>query len=214
LTDRQVELILASTSPRRHELIPLLGLPFRIVASRYEEPLPPAEPVDLARFAMDLAANKAGEVSRRLRTGWVLGADTLVSLDTDVGVALAKPIDRADARRMLELLSGRAHFVYTGVALVPEWTDAEQPEPVCTFARTRVWFRDLSSEMIERYISTGEPMDKAGAYGAQGYAAPFIERVDGDFYNVVGLPLCETGRLLERCGLTWQSGAPRASAGG
>lgn len=198
-----VDLVLASASPRRHELIALLGIPFRIVASRYEEPPAPGHPVSLPELVMELAASKAMEVAERAEKGWVLGADTLVTLDEGFGVPLGKPADAADARRMLALLSGRDHFVYTGIALVAPRLPAETLRPITAAAKTRVWFRELTAEMIADYVATGEPLDKAGAYGAQGYAAPFIERYEGDFNNVVGLPLCEVGRLMERCGLDW-----------
>ncbi len=197
------ELILASSSPRRRELIALFGIPFRVVASRYDEPPPPAEPVSLPELVMELAANKAIEVALRLGTGWVVGADTLVALDEEASVPLGKPTDEADARRMLGMLSGRDHFVYTGVALIPPWPEGEPAKPVTSAAKTRVTFRELTPEMIDDYVATGEPMDKAGAYGAQGFAAPFIQRYDGDFNNVVGLPLCELGLLMERSGLDW-----------
>jgi septum formation protein len=200
-----VELILASASPRRRELITLLGIPFRVVASRYEEPPAPEQPVTLADLVMDLAAEKAIEVAVRLGVGWVLGADTLVSIDENFGVPLGKPSGESDARRMLGILSGRQHFVYTGIAIIPPWQAAEQPRAIRSVVKTGVRFREISPRTIEDYVATGEPLDKAGAYGAQGFAAPFIERFDGDYYNVVGLPLCETGKLLERCGLDWQS---------
>ena len=103
---------------------------------------------------------------------------------------------------MLRLLSGKVHRVYTGVALVGSeepWQKVEVTAAVCTQVR----FRELSEAMIEDYLGTGEPFDKAGAYGAQGYAAPFIEGFEGDFFNVVGLPLCEVGRMLERIGVVW-----------
>ena len=203
MTADPVDLILASASPRRHELIELLGIPFRIVASRYDEPPAPAHPVSLPNLVMELAANKALEVADRIGSAWVLGADTLVSLDDAFGIPLGKPADSVHAHRMLSLLAGRDHFVYTGVALVAPRLPGEPARPVASVAKTRVWFRELSSEAIEDYVATGEPLDKAGAYGAQGYAAPFIERYEGDFNNVVGLPLCEVGRLMERCGLDW-----------
>ena len=206
------ELILASASPRRRELVALLGIPFRVVPSLYDEPPAPGVPVPLAELVTSLAVAKATEVASRLNTGWVLGADTLVSLDEDVGVPLGKPTDRSDAARMLRLLSGRSHFVYTGVALLAPARAGELAQPVTSVTRTRVWFRDLADAMIADYIDTGEPMDKAGAYGAQGFAAPFIERFDGDYYNVVGLPLCDVGRLLERCGMDWYKWRETASA--
>ena len=208
-------LILASASPRRRELIALFGLPYEIVPSRYEEPSAPEGTIDLAAFVSELAVNKAAEVAARTENGIVIGADTLVAIDetdphssTDgstgrlFGTPLGKPIDAADACRMLRLLSGRSHSVYTGVALI-RVTNGEIDEPLTAVERTVVRFRALTEAMIEKYVATGEPLDKAGAYGAQGFAAPFIESHNGDFFNVVGLPLCALGRLLERAGVEW-----------
>ncbi len=197
-------LILASVSPRRRELLSLLGLPFTVIPSSYEEPPAPAHPVDLPAFVTDLARNKAYAVAQQEADALVLGADTLVSLSVEaVGVPLGKPIDAPDACRMLRLLSGATHTVHTGVALYRTLPDGSVSAPLCTAVRTEVRFRALSEAMIADYVATGESLDKAGAYGAQGYAAPFIESFHGDFYNVVGLPLCEVGHLLEASGLIW-----------
>jgi septum formation protein len=198
-------LVLASASPRRRELLALLGLPFRVEPSRYEEPPPPTSPVSLPGLVTSLASAKALEVAGRLADEniTVIGADTLVTLaDSDNGVPLGKPKDGRDAARMLEMLAGRTHYVYTGIALARYSIGAASVSAV-TSARTGVTFRPLSSEIIQDYIRTGEPMDKAGAYGAQGYAAPFISGFDGDFYNVVGLPLFTLGALLESIGEIW-----------
>src|SRR5262249_11131830 len=152
----------------------------------------------------ELAAGKARDVAERVEPGWVLGADTEVALEEGgLGLPLGKPADEEDARRMLRLLSGRVHIVMAGIAVVRVPENGEIAPAVCSAVQTRVRFRELNEAMISDYIATGEPMDKAGAYGAQGYAAPFIESLEGDFFNVVGLPLCEVGRLLERCGVSW-----------
>lgn len=225
-------LILASASPRRRELLALLGIPFTVVPSRYEEPLPPITAISLPAFVTELAMQKAQEVAQRVQDALaqgalVLGADTLVSIDdADLGVPLGKPTDAADACRMLRQLSGRTHRVYTGIALIEKRKDggevqnksgveisdlesersSSSPPSLLLHASTvctRVRFRELSDAMIADYVATGEPLDKAGAYGAQGYAAPFIESFDGDFFNVVGLPLCELGRTLEKIGVEW-----------
>lgn len=197
-------LILASASPRRRELLSLLGLPFTVQPSPYEEPPAPPTPVDLPAFVTDLARNKALAVAQTERDALVLGADTLVSLSVESqGIPLGKPADAADACRMLRLLAGAVHTVHTGVALIRTYPDGSQAAPLCTSVRTEVRFRALTDAMIADYVATGEPLDKAGAYGAQGYAAPFIESFHGDFYNVVGLPLCELGHLLEQSGLPW-----------
>ena len=197
-------LILASASPRRQELIALLGLPYEIVPSRYVEPPAPTEAVDLAALVQGLALAKAQEVATRCAPGYVLGADTLVTLAAEgAGIPLGKPTDPEDACRMLGLLSGQVHSVYTGIALIPVWEDRSLGLPHTLAVQTRVRFRPLSATMIADYVATGEPLDKAGAYGAQGYAAPFIEGFEGDFFNVVGLPLCAVGQLLEQVGVEW-----------
>lgn len=199
-----IRIIVASASPRRHQLAELLGLPVTILPSRYEEPSPPNEAVDLAAFVLSMAENKAREVARRSVPGIVLGADTLVTLERgSFGTALGKPIDAEDARRMLRLLSGRTHLVYTGVVLLHVRPNGEISPCGRDAVATEVRFRELTETMIADYVATGEPMDKAGAYGAQGYAAPFIEGFVGDFFNVVGLPICTVGRLLESCVPDW-----------
>jgi septum formation protein len=198
-------LVLASASPRRRELLALLGMPFTVVPSRFEEPPAPAAPVSLPELVISLAAAKALEVARRLGDNkiTVIGADTLVTLShSDTGVPLGKPGDTRGAAQMLALLAGNTHFVYTGLALAV-FSDGGSRVLASTSERTGVTFRELNSTMIDNYVETGEPLDKAGAYGAQGYAAPFIESFDGDFYNVVGLPLCSLGNLLESCGIVW-----------
>ena len=196
-------LALASASPRRRELFALFGLPYEVIPSRYEEPTAPAHPVSLAEFTLHLATEKAREVAARTPDAWVIGADTEVALEP-VGSPLGKPQDAEDAARMLKTLSGRSHLVCTGVALLRVAASGATREPLRVAVSTRVTFRPLSDAMIAAYVATGEPMDKAGAYGAQGYAAPFIERIEGDFFNVVGLPLCALGLLLEQTGLDWQ----------
>ncbi|HZT41396.1 MAG TPA: Maf family protein [Chthonomonadaceae bacterium] len=194
--------MLASASPRRRELMALLGLPFEVLPSRYEEPTASQEPIFMAEFVTTLALHKAQEVAARVDgDSWVIGADTEVALDLgEKGMPLGKPIDAEDARRMLRLLSGRAHVVYTGVALLRAPGGGE---PITAAERTLVRFREMTEAMIDDYVATGEPLDKAGAYGAQGYAAPFIAGFEGDFFNVVGLPLCLVGRLLEQAGIPW-----------
>jgi len=198
-------LVLASASPRRRELLALLGLPFEVVPSRYQEPAPPDHPINLADFVTELATQKAREVANRTERAYVIGADTLVTLDPgEQGVPLGKPEDAADAARMLRSLSGRTHWVTTGIAIFPIIPTPTQSDPVTAAVRTAVRFRYLDDAMIEDYVATGEPLDKAGAYGAQGYAAPFIEGFEGDFYNVVGLPIATVAVLLEGLGLPWQ----------
>ena len=180
------KLILASSSPRRVELMGILGVPFETCPSGADEALPantpPAQAVEI------LAARKCDEVFSRHEDALVIGADTLVSID---GQVLGKPAGTEDARRMLRLLSGRTHMVYTGVAL----RSAGGKSVFC--ACTNVEFYPLSDEFIEWYLGTGEPFDKAGAYGIQGRFAVYVERIEGDYQNVVGLPLAKLYRCLK-----------------
>lgn len=198
-------LILASASPRRRELMALLGLPYAIVTSDFEEPPLPEHPVSLSALVTSLARGKAEAEARRSEAGsLVLGADTIVSLsEEDQGIPLGKPKDGEDAKRMLRLLSGATHSVFTGVALARAAGPNAPMETLTDFAQTFARFRELTEEMIAGYVATGEPLDKAGAYGAQGYAAPFITGFVGDYFNVVGLPVCTVGRLLEQAGVRW-----------
>ena len=182
-------LVLASTSPRRRELLGLLGLPFEVVGSRFDESL--LSPIGLppANYVTRLATSKAAEVAARLADpdAVVLGADTTVVLDGDV---LNKPANADDAVRMLRRLSGRTHAVYTGLCVLRG--EAAQT----AHAVTEVTFDSLSDGTITAYVATGEPLDKAGAYGIQGAALAFIPRIQGDYFNVVGLPLTLLRGLL------------------
>jgi septum formation protein len=185
-------LVLASGSPRRQELLALLGLPFRVepadVNESVHDALPPWE------RAARLAEDKARAISSRYPGALVIGADTLVVIDEHV---LGKPADAADARRMLELLSGRTHQVITGIAV------AAGGQPVAAdVVATDVTFRSLSAAEIDAYVATEEPMDKAGAYAIQGYGAVLIAGIRGDHPNVVGLPLTRLATLLRGLGVT------------
>lgn len=182
-------LILASASPRRRELLGLTGLPFLIDAPDVDETcsLPPREAVKELSRRKALAAAK-------LHPGCViLAADTLVSVNEK---ALGKPQDAEDAFRMLSLLSGRWHQVYTGVTVVDIGGSLH-----CEADVTDVHFEEMSEDAIRRYIATGEPMDKAGAYAVQGIAGLWIDQLRGSHTNVIGLPMALTRRLLEKCGL-------------
>lgn len=186
-------LYLASQSPRRRELLAQLGWEARGIPLEGEwvdeTPLPGEAPRD---YVLRLARAKAEAGWRRrealaLPPGLVLGADTTVSID---GLILGKPRDADEARHMLRRLSGRLHEVHTGVAL----TDGKQLKADCS--TSRVWFAACDEALIERYLATGEPWDKAGAYAYQGRAAAFIERIEGSASGIIGLPLYETARLL------------------
>jgi septum formation protein len=184
------KLILASASPRRRELLTQAGYHFDVQASSVTESRRPEE--DAIRFATRLAREKAEEVFARHRPAIVLGADTVVVCDGEV---MGKPADPADAERMLLLLSGRTHHVVTGVAVV--WGSSPSPAVEVAAELTQVTMRTLSPEEVSRYVASGEPMDKAGAYAIQGYAGRWIPRISGCYFNVVGLPLALVATMLE-----------------
>jgi septum formation protein len=183
-------IVLASSSPRRQELLQLLELPFSIDPSGIDEtPLPGLTPPEIAR---SLAERKARDVARRHPGAVVIGADTLVDLG---GLVLNKPEDRADAIRMLRLLAGATHQVHSGLAV---WRgDAVQTQVVTASVR----MRPASEADIAAYVDTGEPMDKAGAYAAQGRGAALIEAVEGSYLAVVGLPLLALREMLINAGI-------------
>ena len=185
-------LILASASPRRRELLGRFGLDFEVIPAKGEEPvLPGFTPEETVKA---LAAAKAGEIAALPGSGdaIVIGSDTVVERG---GVILGKPADEEEAFRMLSALSGGEHRVWSGVCV-------RQGERLLTEAEcTTVRFRALSGEEIRAYIATGEPMDKAGAYGCQGLASLFVESIHGDYFNVVGLPLCRLGLMLKEFGV-------------
>ena len=178
-----MNLILASKSPRRQELLGLFGLSFTVQAADVDETMDPC--LSPARAVGEVSARKALAIPDH--NALILAADTIVVCD---GQILGKPQTEADARRMLNLLSGRDHQVITGVTLRRGQRLLTQTET------TRVWFRELSQAEIAAYIASGEPMDKAGAYGIQGRASVFIPRIDGDYFNVMGLPLCRLDQML------------------
>lgn len=184
-------IVLASASPRRQELLRQIGCGFRVVVSDAEELS--GDGISPERLAVENARRKAEDVAAKEGgNAPVLGADTVVAVDETI---LGKPKDETDAVRMLRLLSGRQHFVYTGIAL------AYRGEIYEGVVRTEVWVDELSEKEIEAYIVTGEPMDKAGAYAVQGIAAKFIPRIDGSFSNVVGLPLHAVKELARKAGI-------------
>ena len=192
-----MKLILASASPRRRELLGYFGLPFTVIPATGPE-VPPDE-ADAGRTAWFLSQQKARQVAEAHPEALVIGADTVVGVD---GMVLGKPRDEADAKRMLRLLSGREHQVYTGVSLVRYGVYPAVPSYNDTcMETTRVFFREMTDAEIDAYVATGEPMDKAGAYGYQGRAGIFVERIEGDFFNVVGLPLCLLGNMLTKAGV-------------
>jgi septum formation protein len=189
--------VLASSSPRRRQLLEMLGIPIRIVSPNIPEIRRPVEtPVD---YVERLAREKALSVSGAL----VLGADTTVVIRDQV---LEKPENADDALAMLRKLQGRTHQVVTSVALVADGS-LHQATDI-----TNVTFRRTDDAMLEAYVATGEPMDKAGAYGIQGYGAALVERIDGDFFSVMGLPLRLVLRLLEEAGHPYRFGGRAGKA--
>lgn len=187
-------LILASSSPRRHELLTQAGYTFTVQAAEIDETPLKHEPA--AAYVQRLAIEKAQAVAAMQPEGaepvTVLAADTAVVLTGDV--ILGKPVDAADAARMLRLLSGRTHAVLTGLAVVRR--SAEGMRVRAHVEITQVTFNIVLPDEIEAYVATGDPLDKAGAYAIQGYAARWIPRIDGDYFNVVGLPIAQVVTML------------------
>jgi septum formation protein len=184
-----VQLILASASPRRAELLAVAGIPVRVDAAELDETLRPDEPP--AAYVLRLAVAKAQAGVRRNPGSLVIGADTTVVVDDRM---LGKPADAEEATEMLKLLAGRTHSVLTGVAV------ADGRQERSAIARTEVRFLPLSPGEVAWYVSTGEPFGKAGAYAIQGRASRFVESIDGSYSNVVGLPVSVTYQLLRSCG--------------
>ncbi len=183
--------MLASASPRRKELMEMLGIEHLVSPAAYEV-YPPAG-ASPAEAVAAISQAKAREVAGRFSEDTlILAADTVVSLDDRV---FGKPHSREEAEEMLILLSGRRHEVYTGVTLLQG--DDCRSETECSF----VTFRELTSDEIHRYVMTGEPMDKAGAYAVQGKGALFVKKIEGDFFNIMGLPLCLLGEMLKAKGV-------------
>lgn len=187
-----MELILASQSPRRRELLARMGLRnFRVWAPDVDETMPPGTPPQALVEA--LSRRKAQAVQAQAGAGClIIAADTVVCLE---GQILGKPADAAQAAAMLRALSGRRHMVCSGVSVCAGGRTVTEHE------QTLVTFRPLDEGEIAAYIATGEPMDKAGAYGIQGLGSLFVSGIEGDYYNVVGLPVCRLGRILRRFGV-------------
>ena len=201
------QIILASASPRRKELLEQIGLEFEICPAKSEEVISKTIPEEVV---MELSEQKAKEVAAMVKSYelehadlttpqdlLVIGADTVVACDDKI---LGKPKDEADAERMLHLLSGRDHAVYTGVTFV--FLDKKGRAGAHTFyEKTSVTMKQLTDLEITRYVATGEPMDKAGAYGIQGKCAIYIDRIEGDYNNVVGLPVARIYKELQGLGI-------------
>lgn len=194
-TPVKTEIILASASPRRVALLRNICPTFKAVPSGADESLPPG--IDPREAVQLLAQRKASFLVKDYPQALVIGADTVVAMD---GELLGKPVDAHDAARMLRLLSGRVHTVYTGVSLCAPTGNA------CFCVGTDVTFYPLSEEDIRWYIATGEPFDKAGAYGIQEKGALLVERIEGDYFNVMGFPVArvarQMGALLEKASIS------------
>jgi septum formation protein len=212
------QLILASASPRRKELLALLGLPFEVVVSNVDEESDPLVGPCMARMsslppkvrAEAVAWSKAWDVWLRCHDGAspvVIAADTIVATNRPgVESGLGKPSNEADASRMLSLLSGTSHTVYTGVVIMRTSPGNYDYDDITRVVDTQVQFRELAPAVIDAYVATGEPFDKAGAYGIQGYASAFVEAIYGDYFNVVGLPVSTVAKMLEEIGIDWWRG--------
>lgn len=193
-----MRVVLASASPRRKELLQRAGIAFEVIPATGEEIITGENPREVV---MELAFKKAKEVAGKLAAKdggelLILGADTVVTYD---GVVLGKPRDEADAVRMLSVLSGSTHSVFTGVALIYQ---ARGTERVLNFYQeTRVTMYPMSPGEIQAYVRSGEPMDKAGAYGIQGRGTVFIEKIAGDYNNVVGLPMARVYQEMKKLGV-------------
>ena len=193
-------IVLASASPRRREILDMMGIPHEVLPANIDEN---AITADHPRtLALRLAFAKARAIASRLEEEqWVLAADTVVARNM---VLYGKPESAADAHRMLSQLAGETHEVITGVALA----QAGRPNTFLRAASTRVSFHPMQAQEIADYIATGEPMDKAGAYGIQGLGGRFVAGISGDYYNVMGLPCREVAELLEEAGLECQCRIP------
>ena len=179
------EIILASASPRRSELLSLIGVPFKVIVSEADESVQEEEP---EKIVMELAYRKASAVAALPEAAGkvVLGADTIVWCDGEV---LGKPKDAADADRMLHMLQGHVHSVYTGAAILQRSADSGADQCRQFYRCTKVHVHEMTQDEIDAYIATGEPFDKAGAYGIQGPFAAYVDGIEGDYQTVVGLPV-------------------------
>jgi septum formation protein len=186
------KLILASASPRRRQLLTQVGLDFVVDPSTHEKEID--NNIPFGELACQLAEHKVLEVAKNHTEGIILGADTIVAVDDKI---LGKPRSKSDAVQMLKSLSGRWHSVYTGLFVLDVASGKKQKE----YDESRVKFKEISAKEIENYVKTGEPMDKAGAYGIQGKGALLVEKIEGCYYNIVGLPLFKLSKLLSEFGI-------------
>lgn len=184
------KVILASASPRRRELLEQIGVPFTVVPSDAKESIIKKIPSEVVE---ELSLQKARDVAESVQDGIVLGADTVVCQNGEI---MGKPKDREDAARMLRQLQGEEHSVFTGVTILVK-KDGEIADSQTFAQETKVYVYPMTEEEIEDYIDSGEPMDKAGAYGIQGRFAAYVEAIEGDYNNVVGLPVSAVWQVLK-----------------
>lgn len=186
-------IVLASSSPRRQELLKNLGLPFTVQVSDIDETV--SSDLNPEEIVQTLSFQKAEVITKKLSFGLVIGSDTIVVLD---GQVLGKPTDEQDAYRMLRALSGRKHQVFTGVAII----DAASGKAEVSYSSTYVTMEAMTDETIYSYIASGEPMDKAGSYAIQGLGATLVQKIEGDYFTVVGLPLHLLAHMLTKFGVS------------
>jgi septum formation protein len=187
------KIILASRSPRRKQLLEQIGLKFEIDPSDYEEDISlKMEPKKLVEY---LSLGKATDVAKRHKDAVIISADTIVALDGEI---FGKPKTSERAKYMLQKMSGRAHSVLTGFTII----DTETKKQISKSVETKVYFKNLSEKEIDAYIATGEPLDKGGGYAIQGLAALFIEKIEGDYFNIVGLPIFPLTEELKNFGVS------------
>ena len=186
------KIILASASPRRREILENFGFDFEVMVSDADEGKINKNSIPVDIYVQELALIKAMAVANKIKNkqALIISADTVVYCDGEI---LGKPTDEDDAFLMLSKLSGREHSVFSGICVM----DAKTLKSACSKEETKVFFKKLSEEKIRAYIKTGEPMDKAGAYAVQGFGAFFTEKVEGDFFNVIGLPVKKLAEIME-----------------
>lgn len=186
------KLILASGSPRRKEILENIGLRFDVSVSDTDESVIKAERLPVSVYVQELALLKASAVQKSApKDSLIISADTVVYSE---GKILGKPKDYDDAFSMLKSLSGKCHSVFTGICVMR----TKDAFSCCGAVETEVYFKELTDVQIERYVQTGEPMDKAGAYGIQGLGSLLVEKINGDYFNVVGLPVAKLSEILEK----------------
>ena len=174
------KIILATNSPRRHELASVMGLDFEVVPSSYEEQIDTALPPK--EMVMEFAYGKAADVAKKFKAGIVIGIDTIVVFNN---TKLGKPKDKKHAFEMLKSFSNKEQEVYSGIAII----NCSTGKVIKDFEITKVWFGRMKDDEIKRYVATGEPLDKAGAYGIQDLSAIFIRKIEGCYFNIVGFPI-------------------------